>query len=267
MAKDDFKEWIGRGLTRRDVVTARLVEQFKATLAPHLFEAECPPGLHWCLAVPAYAKESLGPDGAEKKGLFLPPVDLPRRMWAGGSVETLGAFRIGDEVERRSRIADIKWRKGASGAFCIVSVIHEFAVAGRLVLRERHDLLFRDGPIAPQAPGNKEPFHGDLHWNVDASPLLLFRFSALTFNGHRIHYDLPYARDTEGYDGLLVHGPLQASLMLNQVSAAMGRVPQRFDYRCVAPLIAGQTFSMKCSRSEGRIASASGVTTLEAAAQ
>lgn len=267
MAQDDFKDWIGRSIARRDVVTERLVEQFKATLAPHLFEAECPPGLHWCLAVPAHPPENLGPDGAEKKGLFLPPVALRRRMWAGGSIETFGVFRIGDEVERLSHIADVKWRDGASGRLCIVSVIHEFAVAARPVVRERHDLLFRDGAIAPLEPGKQEPLQSDLHWNVEASPLLLFRFSGLTFNGHRIHYDLPYARDTEGYDGLLVHGPLQATLMLNQMSAAMGRAPRRFDYRCMAPLLAGQTFSVRCGKGEGRIVNAAGITTLEATAQ
>jgi 3-methylfumaryl-CoA hydratase len=97
--------------------------------------------------------------------------------------------------------------------------------------------------------------------------LLLFRFSALTFNGHRIHYDLPYALDVEGYGGLLVHGPLQAALMLNQMSVAMGRAPHCFDYRCVAPLTAGQTFSVMCNNGEGRIASEAGVVTLEATAE
>lgn len=270
MAQDGIKDWIGRSVIRRDVVTERLVEQFKATLSPHLFETECPPGLHWCLAVPHHPPGNLGPDGAEKKGLFLPPIDLPKRMWAGGSIETFGAFRVGDLVERHSHVADIKWRDGGSGMLSIVTVIHEFAVAARTVVRERHDLLFRDGSIARREPGKQEPVHGDPHslrWNVQASPLLLFRFSALTFNGHRIHYDLPYARDAEGYDGLLVHGPLQATLMLNLLSSARGGVPRRFDYRCLAPLTAGQTFSVMCGKGEGRIASAAGVTTLEATAQ
>jgi 3-methylfumaryl-CoA hydratase len=266
MAQEDFKDWIGRSITRRDLVTERLVEQFKATLTPHLFEAECPLGLHWCLAVPHYPPENLGPDGAEKKGLFLPPIDLPKRMWAGGGVEMVGSFRTGDVVERLSRIADIKWRDGASGKLCFVSVVHELSARGSLVVRERHDLLFRDGGNVGQAPEKQESFHNDLHWNVEATPLLLFRYSALTFNGHRIHYDLQYAREVEGYDGLLVHGPLQATLMLNQLSLAMGRVPQRFDYRCVAPLTAGQTFSVMCNNGEGRIASEAGVVTLEATA-
>jgi 3-methylfumaryl-CoA hydratase len=264
---DDFKAWIGRSITRHDLVTERLVEQFKATLTPHLFEATCPPGLHWCLALPHHPPENLGPDGAEKKGLFLPPIDLPRRMWAGGSVEMFGSFRTGDVVERLSRIADIKWRDGASGQLCVVSVVHELSARGGLVVRERHDLLFRDGAIAGQTPGKQMLFHNHLRWNVDLSPLLLFRFSALTFNGHRIHYDLPYARDVEGYAGLLVHGPLQAILMLNQMSVAIGRVPQHFDYRCVAPLTVGQSFSVMCNNSEGCVASAAGVVTLEATAK
>jgi 3-methylfumaryl-CoA hydratase len=96
MAQDDFKDWIGRSVSRRDLVTERLVEQFKATFTPHLFEAECPPGLHWCLAVPHHPSENLGPDGAEKKGLFIPPIELPLRRWWGGSLQILGNFRIGD---------------------------------------------------------------------------------------------------------------------------------------------------------------------------
>jgi 3-methylfumaryl-CoA hydratase len=267
MELDDFKGWIGRSTTRRDVVTERMVEQFRATLAPHLFDAECPPGLHWCLAVPALAPENLGQDGAEKKGLFIPPIDLPRRMWAGGRVETSGDFRIGDEVERASRIADIKWRDGASGRLCIVSVVHELSERGVVIVRERHDLLFRDGSNArlPSTPQRLPP--GDLRWSVDATPLLLFRFSALTFNGHRIHYDQTYAREVEGYDGLLVHGPLQATLMLNQLAVSMGKVPARFDYRCVAPLAAGQAFSVMCNGGEGHIVNAAGIVTLEASAK
>lgn len=267
MVQDDFKDWIGRSITRRDLVTKRLVEQFKATFTPHLFDTQCPPGLHWCLAVPHHLPENLGPDGAEKKGLFLPPIDLPKRMWAGGRVETFGSFQTGDDVDRLSRIADIKWRDGASGKLCIVSVVHELSVRGNLVVRERYDLLFRDGAIAKNATSVSDEPSGDYIWKIEASPLLLFSFSALTFNGHRIHYDLPYARDVEGYDGLLVHGPLQATLMLNQMSVAMGLVPQQFDYRCVAPLTAGQTFSVMCHRREGRIVNAAGVVTLEASAK
>jgi 3-methylfumaryl-CoA hydratase len=267
MAQDEFKDWIGRSVTRRDVVTERIVEQFRATFSPYLFDAPCPPGLHWCLAVPVHPPENLGPDGAERKGLFLPPIDLSKRMWAGGCVETFGSFQSGDMAERLSRIADIKWRNGTSGKLCIVSVIHEFRARSSLVVRERHDLLFRDGGIARQLPEAEQMPPGELRWKVEASPLLLFRFSALTFNGHRIHYDLPHARDVEGYDGLLVHGPLQATLMLNQFSVVQGEVPQRFDYRCVAPLVAGQTFSVMCDKTQGRIVNATGVTTFEATAQ
>ena len=265
MKSGDFSDWIGRSVTRHDVVTERLVDQFRSTLAPHLFDAECPPGLHWCLAVPAHPPENLGPDGAERRGLFIPPIELPRRMWAGGAIETFGSFRIGDSVKRVSRLVDVKWREGRNGALCILAVEHELSARGAIIVRERQDLLFRDGRTGPTAPA--QDFKGDLVWHVDASPLLLFRFSALTFNGHRIHYDLPYAREVEGYDGLLVHGPLQATLMLNQLSVAMGHVPQQFDYRCVAPLTHGQVFSLSSGGGRGFIRDAAGVVTLEARAQ
>jgi 3-methylfumaryl-CoA hydratase len=258
----DFQEWIGRTVTRRDVVTSRIVEQFRATLAPYLFDAACPPGLHWCLAVAQNPQEDLGPDGAEKKGLFIPPIDLPRRMWAGGSVESHGSFAVGDEVERISRIADITWRTGKTGPLCIVSVVHELSARGILVVRERHDLLFRNGGIATTS--QPQDVTGTQIWRVEATPLLLFRFSALTFNGHRIHYDLAYAREVDGYGGLLVHGPLQAALTLNLLAASTGRVPRRFDYRCVAPLIHGAAFTVSCEGGRGRVQDARGIVTLEA---
>jgi 3-methylfumaryl-CoA hydratase len=269
---DSFESWIGKSVSFEDVVTQRLMDEFRATLAPHIFKpqnaAEAPPGLHWCIALPIHDIARLGPDGAEAKGTFLPPVPLPRRMWAGGKIETFSPLRLHHKVSRTATISEVKHRTGEAGPMCFVSVIHEIKTNGALAIRERHDILFREAArqaLAPKAP--EKPFVGDLEWRVDASPQLMFRFSAITFNSHRIHYDLPYAQNTEGYEGLLVHGPMQAALTLNQLAVLVGRVPKNFDYRCVSPLIAGQTFKVVGTKKGiAKIANAAGVITIEAEA-
>lgn len=266
---DSFADWVGRAVVRHDVLTPRVAQQFHATLAPHVFTgAEVPPGLHWCLAVPTPTADELGPDGAERKGLFLPPVPLPRRMWAGGQVESLAPLRVGMDVRRDSTITNVAWREGSAGPLCIVSVTHEISGDGTLAVRERHDILFRGGGAAPAPPAATTRPPAELTWQVEVTPLLLFRFSAITFNGHRIHYDAPYATGEEGYDGLLVHGPLQAALALNLVATLRGTVPRLFRYRCVAPLTAGQRFDVCGFRADAgaraQIFTAAGTPTLEA---
>jgi len=262
--RDDFRDWIGRGLVRHDVATARLLAEYRATLGPWLFETTpdvCPPGFHFALAPAIPGIEDTGPDGAERKGLFLPPIALPRRMWAGGSIETLRPIHEGEAVTRSSVISDIRFKEGASGPLCLVSIIHEITGTEGLALRERQDLVFREAGARAEGAGPDQPVAAG--WLVDGSPLLLFRFSALTFNGHRIHYDFAYAA-SEGYPGLLVHGPLQAALMLNLAGARLGHVPRRFDYRCLAPLYDGR-FGVTWDAASGtaRILRSDGVVTAE----
>ena len=268
---ENFRTWIGKWVTREDVITQRLQDEYSATLSPHLFKPkmddECPPGLHWCVALPRHNIAELGPDGAEATGVFLPPVALPRRMWAGGQIETVKPLRVGDQVKRVTTISDVKSREGKTGALCFISVVHEIFGNGALAIRERHDIVYRDASIesAPPKPP-AEARKGDLEWRVEATPLLLFRFSSVTFNSHRIHYDLPYAQQVEGYSGLLVHGPMQAALTLNQLSTLQGHVPRVFDYRCVSPLIAGQTFRVLSNNEGAVIVNEVGVVTIEAQA-
>jgi 3-methylfumaryl-CoA hydratase len=248
--------WTGRTEEAQDIVTPRLVQSFAATfgrhLAPH-HPGEAPLALHWCLAPPISDIGACGPDGHAAKGEFLPPVPLPRRMWAGGRIETLSPLREGDRVIRHSRIGDIAYKEGRSGPLCFVAVHHEYATERGVALRERHDIVYREaaqpGASAAGAPGPAaagEP--ADLTWEVEASPLLLFRYSALTFNGHRIHYDFPYATGTEGYAGLVVHGPIQATLIANILATLTGGAPIRLDYRGLSPLVAGGTFRVKAKR-------------------
>lgn len=261
---DSFQSWIGRSVTRQDVVSERLIAEFRATLKGCLFE-DCgvAPGFHFGLAPAIPQPSELGPDGAEAKGLFLPPIPYPRRMWAGGQIETFGSFSPGQRIVRTSTISSIDHREGKAGAFYLVSITHDISAEGRLAVRERQDLVFREGGRS-SAGQPSAPVTDSTAWRVDATAVLLFRFSAFSFNGHRIHYDLDFAQREEGYAGLLVHGPLQAALLLNKTAAALGRVPQKFSYRCVAPLTSGQTFQVESTgKATSRIVDASGVTTCE----
>lgn len=262
---DLFQDWIGRSVTRHDVATERLLAEYRATMAGHLFEdgIGAPPGFHFGLAPAILEPSQLGPDGAEAKGLFLPPIPFPRRMWAGGRIDSFAPIREHAQIVRRSAIAEISYREGKAGAFYLVSVVHEIEANGSLALRERQDLVFRQGGRAAPGKPDVESPHA-LTWTVDAAATLLFRFSAFTFNGHRIHYDLDFARGAEGYAGLLVHGPLQAALLLNQAAVVLKSVPRSFEYRCLAPLVSGQLFRVETSRDgAGRIIDANGIRTCE----
>lgn len=252
---DALKRWTGRTEEAADLITPRLVRSFEATFAPHLApyaEGEAPLALHWCLAPPIAPMGAIGTDGHAAKGEFLPPVPLPRRMWAGGTIETVAPLRTGDEVTRRSVIGDISYKQGRTGPLCFVAVDHELVTPRGVALRERHNIVYREAAkpdaAASPAPAPEEPRAADLVWQVASSPVFLFRYSAITFNSHRIHYDYPYVTSEEGYDGLVVHGPVQATLLLNIIATLTGGEPIKLDYRGVAPLIAGEDFLVKAKR-------------------
>lgn len=246
---DHLRSWIGRTRSVRDSVTPRLVNEFRATfgsaLAP-VREDEAPLALHWCLAPETPAADLLGPDGHAAKGGFLPPVPLPRRMWAGGEIETLAPLCLGDEVMRHETVEDVIAKEGRTGALCFVTVRHEYETPRGVAIRERQDIVYRAAaePGRQSATLQPSPLTGapDRVRAVEATTILLFRYSAMTFNGHRFHYDFPYATDVEGYPGLVVHGPIQASLLFNLAAESLGGVPRIFRYRGVSPMIAGQTF-------------------------
>lgn len=249
---DSLKGWIGRTAEDEDMVTPRLAAEYEATLTPTLARVapgEVPLALHWCLSPAISPMAGLGADGHPAKGGFLPPVPLPRRMWAGGSIKMLARLRIGDTVKRRSVIADITVKEGRTGTLCFVAVDHEYSTARGVALTERHDIVYRGAAdTAAKPPAPVEPRESDLSWTVEATPTLLFRYSAMTFNGHRIHYDQPYVTGVEGYADLVVHGPLQASLMLNLAAELGGGVPATFRYRGLSPLTAGQHFQVRAVR-------------------
>ena len=242
-----LKTWIGREDTASDVVTAALVQKFRATVGlPETVDAIAPRLIHLCLAIPAVPLDDLGPDGHLKRGGFLPPVPLPRRMWAGGEITFHGDLRIGDAVTRTSRIADVTVKEGRSGTLCFVDVDHRIAANGRLAVEERHNIVYRDmntsAPAAPPAP------RGAATRVMTPSAVQLFRYSALTFNGHRIHYDKAYTTEVEGYPNLVVHGPLQATLVLHYAAELMGKPPARFSFRGQSPLFVDAPFALHAAR-------------------
>ena len=188
----------------------------------------------------------IGVDGHPTTGDFLPPVPLPRRMWAGGELELLEPLRVGDDVTRFSRIESIDSKMGRSGRLCFVTLAHEISVKGDIRIRERQDIVYREAALPAESarPAVQEPIAKPFAAEqvFDPSPALLFRYSALTFNSHRIHYDLDYATRAEGYPGLVVHGPLQATLLLHHAARIAGSPPRYFSYRAVAALTSGLNF-------------------------
>jgi 3-methylfumaryl-CoA hydratase len=240
---DAYRDWIGRRIQRQDVLSPRLIGQFRATLADHLAPAEVPLGAFWALCPDALPPPDLGRDGHPQPGLILPRLPLPRRMWAGGEITSIAAFHEGDVVERSSTVEAITFKTGSTGPLGFLSVRHDYTVDGALCVSERQDLVYRNDPapgdVAPQYPQAPDKGPALASMRLTPDPVLLFRYSALTFNGHRIHYDRAYATGVEGYDDLVVHGPLQATLMFNLAAQVMGACPARFTYRGVSPLTCG----------------------------
>ena len=222
--EQQLTDWIGRSETLRDQITAAPVRGLNATLDHPAIAVENGTPLfplwHWLYFLPQHRQSEIGPDGHAKRGGFLPPVPLPRRMWAGSQFEFRAPVRVGDAVERSSTIADVTTKEGRSGKLVFVKVRHELRCNGAAdpAIVEFHDIVYRDA----KKPGDVEPpptpaAQGDWQREIVPDDVLLFRYSALTFNGHRIHYDRRYATAVEGYPGLVVHGPLIATLLMDLV--------------------------------------------------
>ncbi len=212
-----------------------------------------PPFWHWMYFKQAAPRSALGPDGHPALGGFMPKVAQSRRMWAGGRLEVHGAIPLGAPATRLSTVANVVEKTGRSGRMSFVTLRHEISGAAGLALVEEQDIVYRDdsppgAPVRtpPMAPGGAEALR---LWTTDATTL--FRYSALTFNGHRIHYDLDHARETEGYPGLVVHGPLLATLLLELATELRG-VPARFAFRATAPIFAGERFEA-CAAATGSL--------------
>ena len=244
-----------------DVITATPYAALAATLdwpaARPATGTPLPPLWHWLYFLPLYAQADVGPDGHAERGGFLPPVSLPRRMWAGSELEFSRPLQVGDAVTRRSTIVDVKEKLGRSGPLVFVRVRHEIHRADKPLpaLVEFHDLVYREAPTAGAAapPPNPAPKTSLWERTIAPDPVLLFRYSALTFNGHRIHYDRRYVTEVEGYPGLVVHGPLIATLLLDLLRREMPDADvARFQFRAIRPVFDLASFSVCGDLSEGK---------------
>ncbi len=220
---EDLAAWIGRSETVHDTIGATPVVALTATLdhpaAPVFAGSMLPPLWHWLYFLPMHRQSELGADGHAQRGGFLPPVPLPRRMWAGGQFEFHAPVRVGDAVARKSTIADVTSKEGRSGKLVFVKVRHELFCNGSAApaLTEFHDIVYREAKQPTDVEPPPQPAATGAPWQREIVPddVLLFRYSALTFNGYRIHYDRKYVTEVEGYPGLIVHGPLIATQLMD----------------------------------------------------
>jgi len=252
-----LQSWIGRTESVQDLATVVPLRALSATLDrddPAIDTGtEVPPCWHWLYFLPLHRQSGLGPDGHALRGGFLPPVPLPRRMWAGSRLEFLAPVRAGQAIERTSRIADVRMKEGRTGALVFVQVHHDIHTEGRHAIHEEHDIVYRDLPAPGEPAPAGLPAPQDALWTREIVPddVLLFRYSALTFNGHRIHYDRRYVTGVDGYPGLIVHGPLIATLLLDLLRRELpaARVG-RFAFKAMKPIFDIAPFSV-CARMDG----------------
>jgi 3-methylfumaryl-CoA hydratase len=245
------RNWVGRRQTRTDWVTAARVDAWHATLDRDARPADdgddAPPGFHWTLFPPLSRTADLGDDGHPRTGGLLTPVPLPRRMWAGSRVKFERPLRVGASVEQESTVQAVEEKQGRTGGLIFITMRHLIRDSEGLVIDEEQDLVYRSAAAnqtpVDQAPAGVSP--GVWIKRVTPNEALLFRYSALTFNGHRIHYDRRYATITEGYPGLVVHGPLIATLMLELVrDRALDAYVERFAFKARRPSFDGNELAV-----------------------
>jgi len=253
--------WIGKSEGATDVIGCQAVRAMSALLdrpPENESKAPLPPLWHWLYFHTHTRHRDLGRDGHAKLGGFLPPVDLPRRMWAGGRLEFLSPLYVGDRVARTSTIKSISLKNGGGGRLCFVTVEHNLCRGKDLVLREEHDIVYREATIpgTPRRDTAAPPKARDMETTVTPDPVMLFRYSALTGNGHRIHYDREFCTSVEDYPGLVFHGPLTATLLAD-LAARLHASQERpaaermtgFSFRATRPLFDTAPFEI-CGRAE-----------------
>lgn len=253
MSEDmDFSGWIGKSETEHGVVSAYPADYFTLTLdredPPFAAGDALPPAWHYFYFHELVALAATGEDGHRAKGDFMPPLPFPRRMWAGSKMRFESPIRIGENVRKVITIADVAMKEGKTGKMCFVTTTEEvFGEDGRLTTSEERTQVYREAadPNAPPPPPRQAP--ADAVWSrtIHPSSVLLFRYSALTMNSHRIHYDKDYVRDVEGYPGLLVHGPLTMTLMLDLFRREMPDATMTsLDLRAISPVYDTMDFSV-----------------------
>ena len=252
-----LEDWVGRQETARDVITVDPLARFEAILDHDGPEpgtgAPVPPGAHWLYFLNRARQSAIGADGHPERGGFMPPVALPRRMFAGARYEFRAPLRAGMDVTRTSEIVSVKSKEGKSGALVFVTVRHDYEGAQGAGLSEEQDIVYRDAPKpgAPAPTPAAAPEGASWRRTIEPDPVLLFRYSAVTFNGHRIHYDRDYCRDVEGYPGLVVHGPLIATYLMDLCARERpGVALARFSFKAVSPLFDAAPFTVNAAPGE-----------------
>lgn len=232
-------------LIATDRLEPGLLARFQATLGPWLApvpQGTAPLGAHWCLFPPLAPTDSLGPDGHPPRLHPISEADYPRRMWVGGSLELHRPLPVDSAIERHTTLRPIETKQGSTGPFLLTGLDHVYMAAGAPIATERQDIVYRPAHrgAVPSIPGAGPIPQADARCDLETPPALLVRYSAVTFNAHLIHVNDTHATAVEGHEGLLVHGPLQATILLNLMARLAGTPPRRFRYRAKAPLVAGR---------------------------
>ena len=250
---DNLRSWVGRSVEAADLLDPARCRLMQATLDQPTTAAHfqmLPPLWHWLFFPSETATSDLAEDGHARVDPLLPPVALPARMWAGGRLQFHGPLRLGELVWRHSEIWDVKVKQGRSGPLCFITVRHDYSVDDEVRVSEEHDIVYRQLPEKDViAEGPPAPVDADISREIVPSSAWLFRYSALTFNSHRIHYDHDFCRDVEGYPGLLVHGPLTATLLADLAQTVIGPLAS-FNFRATAPLFGDKPFTVNAKRQD-----------------
>lgn len=248
----DFSAYIGKSESQDGLVQPFAADYFTATLdrgdAPFRAGDALPPGWHYFYFHEVVPLAATGRDGHRATGHFMPPIPLPRRMWAGSKMTFESPIRIGEKVKKVITISDVAPKEGKSGKLCFVTTTEDvFGEDGRLTTREERTQVYREEADPNAPPPAPRPAPAEAKWSrtVHPTPVLLFRYSALTMNSHRIHYDIDYCRDVEGYAGLLVHGPLTMTMMLDLFRREMPDATMKtLDLRAVSPVYDTMDFTV-----------------------
>ena len=245
---DHLRKWIGKIDNVTDYVTPIVEQRYRATLNMDIGNPKdgdpVTSGLHWMLGWNLVKNDELGVDSHPALGEFLPPVPLPRRMWAGSEIKVLKPIRVGDKVVKQSTVADIQVKEGRTGLLCFVTAEYNFLVNDEVTINEKHNIVYRDISKSGGGSGYSKdiPEKADLSEKIFMHPTILFRYSAIGFVGHRIHYDHPYTVNEENYPGLIVHGPLQATYLLRAAEKLMGKPVKSFTHKVMAPVFADSEY-------------------------
>lgn len=245
-----YDEWVGKTNESNDSMAPEQLQRFEALMNRDPYSvssgSELPPCAHWCYFTPIDKQSNIAADGHAMKGDFLPPVELPKRMWAGGKITFKKPLLAGTPAKKISTVESINNKNGRTGKLCFVTVRHQVSVRRSVAIDEEQQIVYREESEKSIHPTRTQPMDIDSGWEISITPdsVQLFRFSALTFNSHRIHYDLNYVRKAEGYPNLVVHGPYLLVLLLDALRNREESFIEDVDYRALGPVYLGEEITI-----------------------